>query len=179
MRRGTTPPQEHAGRCGVSEEPPDFPMDVGAARGPPGTFRQPGTCRARQTVTRRGQDPALQRGGNAAANPVRLRQGKLARAAYTPPLRSAGDRQFILFVRGLRKVVGRGLDPAAGTFRKVRCGRIVKPLRPLHGLGRVAVDASCCAPWSGACILRPLPLAPSRCIRRRRRSTPQPLKGSL
>ena len=70
-----------------------------------------------------GYDPALQRGGDAAANPVRSRQGKLVRAAYTPPLRSAGDWQFILFVRGLRKVVGRGLDPAAGMFRQVRHSR--------------------------------------------------------
>ena len=86
------------------------------------------------------------------------------------------------------------------------CFRVTRPLRPLRGLGRVAVGASCCAPWRGACILRPLPCREAATtgaisegrtsvlnrrkgdydagkdslpylIRRRRRSTPQPLRG--
>ena len=91
---------------------------------------------------------------------------------------------------------------------KNRPSRQPEPLRPLCVLGRVAVRASCCAPWHGACILRPLPCREAATtgaisegrtsvfnrrkgdydagkdslpyhIRRRRRSTPQPLKGRL
>ena len=48
----------------------------------------------------------------------RSQQDKIARAACRPPLRPDGNSQFSFFVRNLRKVVGRGLDPAAGTLRQ-------------------------------------------------------------
>ena len=97
-------------------------------------------------------------------------------------------------------IEGQITNPAAGQTP------LARPLRPLRGPGRVAVGASCCAPWSGACILRPLPCREAATtgamsegrtsvfnrrkgdydagkdslpylIRRRRRSTPQPLRG--
>ena len=97
---------------------------------------------------------------------------------------------------------------AVETSRKVLRGGRVEPLRPLRGPGRVAVGASCCAPWSGACILRPRPCREAATtgaisegrtsvvnrrkgdydagkdslpylIRRRRRSILPPLKGSV
>ena len=48
------------------------------------------------------------------------------RAAYMPPLQS-GEMRTIKICSS-RRFVGRGLDPAAGTFRQVRHSRTVKPL---------------------------------------------------
>ncbi len=122
------------------------------------------------------------------------------RAAYTPPLRPAGTCVPTIKTASARTF------PRPGMFRT---GGMLPPLRLPYGRHpRVAVPASCCAPWYGACILRPLPCREAATtgaisegrtsvlnrrkgdydagkdslpyhIRRRRRSTPQPLKGRL
>ena len=58
-----TPPRERSGRGGVPAEPPDLPLDVGAACRPPGErSRSPKRCGQRKNP-RRGQDPALRSEG--------------------------------------------------------------------------------------------------------------------
>ena len=57
--------------------------------------------------------------------------------------------------------VGRGLDPAVRSCpaRNVPgWGNVATPPSAFGRHPRVAVGASCGAPWGGACILRPLPL---------------------
>src|SRR5699024_4469633 len=44
----------------------------------------------------------------------RSQQDKIARAACRPPLRPNGNSKFSIFVRNLRKVVGRGRTPPQG-----------------------------------------------------------------
>ena len=89
---------------------------------------------------------AVRRGGEAAVSPRlsggvktppygkrehgssdrRSQQDKIARAACRPPLRPNGNSQFSIFVRNLRKVVGRGRTPPQerpgrrGVFNKPR-----------------------------------------------------------
>ena len=66
---------------------------------------------------RRGTTPPYgmrEHGGNAVPSAFR----QTSRAACRPPLRPNGNPQFSIFVLNLRKVVGRGLDPAAGTLRQ-------------------------------------------------------------
>ena len=104
-----------------------------------------------------------------------------------------------------------GACPRRWTWRQVWCVRADDnplSLRLRRILGRVAVGASCCAPWRGACILRPRPCREAATtgaisegrtsvvnrrkgdydagkdrspyhIRRRRRSILPPLKGSV
>ena len=103
---------------------------------------------------------AVRRGGEAAVSPRlsggvktppygkrehgssdrRSQQDKIARAACRPPLRPNGNSQFSIFVRNLRKVVGRGLDPAAGTSRQTRRFQNKPPGFPID------VGAACTPP---------------------------------
>ncbi len=76
----------------------------------------PERCGPRK-FARRGTTPPYgkrEHGGNAGSSAFR----QTSRAACRPPLRPNGNSQFSFFVRNLRKVVGRGLDPAAGTLRQ-------------------------------------------------------------
>mgnify|MGYP003371921144 CR=1 FL=1 len=130
--------------------------------------------------------------------------GPRTRGPYNLP---ESEKQKILFMLICRA----GACPRRWTWRQVRCVRADDnplSLRLRRILGRVAVGASCCAPWSGACILRPRPCREAATtgamsegrtsvvnrrkgdydagkdslpyhIRRRRRSTPQPLEGNL
>ncbi len=76
---------------------------------PPGSPEHPGQD---QTPTA-GSRPRPTGNRNADAAPsTPPQQGTAARAACRPPLRPAGNGQFIIFVWGCRRFVGRGLDPA-------------------------------------------------------------------
>ena len=80
----------------------------------------------------------------------RSQQDKIARAACRPPLRPNGNSQFSIFVRNLRKVVGRGLDPAAGTSRQARRFHNKPPGFPID------VGAACTPPGN-VVVARDLP----------------------
>ena len=113
------------------------------ADGGVGTSPQPETLQVIENAPRRGQDPALQRPGiNRRPAKPRFRHER-PRAACRPPLRPAATYiiktgRFQRFSRRrpvathtikmcrLCRFVGRGLDPAAGTFRQTRhTGEIV------------------------------------------------------
>ena len=115
--------------------------------------------------------------GNAAASSDRSRQGMAARAACRPPLRP--NETHTIKICSLRRFVGRGLDPAAGTIRQTRHSpQTNTPAPGIAGRGGVL----CFSPsggqgvnpgHGGACArpaaLRtpPRPLPPARSARRR------------
>ena len=103
------PPGDVAAR-NVPHTPPGFPVDVGAACTPPGNVAAARNVAGHANL-HGGVRPRPTGHGNTAATPDRPRFGK-------PPLRPNGNPQFSIFVLNLRKVVGRGLDPAAGTLRQ-------------------------------------------------------------
>ncbi len=135
-----TPP----GNVAVARNVPGHANLHGGVKTPPysssHTFAAKFPCGVAAGWGSRGLPAAVRRGGEAAvslrlsggvktppygkrehgSSDRRSQQDKIARAACRPPLRPNGNSQFSIFVRNLRKVVGRGLDPAAGTSRQAR-----------------------------------------------------------
>ena len=114
-----TPPQERSGRRRVPHTPPGFPVDVGAACTLPGNVAATRNVAGHANLHGGVKTPPYGKREHGGSD-RRSQQDKIARAACRPPLRPNGNSQFSIFVLNLRKVVGRGLDPAAGMSRQAQ-----------------------------------------------------------
>ena len=113
-------------RRGMWRRPERFQQDAqfsyrrrGGLQAARGCGGGPERCRPRK-FARRGTTPPYRVAGNGRPSRKTALHPQTSRAACRPPLQPNGNSQFSIFVLNLRKVVGRGLDPAAGMSRQAQ-----------------------------------------------------------